>query len=116
MTVLQSLRDGLLCGFTPTAVRLGGRASPTSHWQGWRGDRHTLLAIARRFADSPPGTPAVVEAHGYDYPPVGPRRRRQYTFDIAPCLCALLGEEHRREQARARRAPRVHWRPRPSQR
>lgn len=112
-TVIASLRDGLLCGAYPRNLYIQHPAGRTVYNCAWRGDRATLLDMARMLAALPPGHAlfAGVVEFVWDHPrDPDRRRRRESTRDLGALAHVLLAEEAEREGRRSPRRGRVKWR------
>lgn len=106
------MREDILCGAYPRRLSIAG-AGRTIYTCGWRGDRATLLDMARRLAALPTGHTLVggVVEFAWDHPrDPDRRRRRESTRDLGDVAQSLMAEEEDRERRRAARRGRVKWR------
>ena len=112
-SVIATMREGVLCGVYPRRLSVVG-PDRAVYSCAWRGDRATLLDVARRLAALPPGHTLVagVVEFVWDHPrDPDRRRRRESTRDLGDVAQSLPAEEEDRQRRRSARRGRVKWRP-----
>lgn len=117
MTVLQTLRDGPLCGIFPRRLEVRLPSGRTAQTTSWRGQRTVAIAFARTALNYPGPFAVSLVYVAFAWDETGKRRRVERTMEFSQPLRDLLAEEQQREQGRdqARRRS-VQWRPGPRRR